>query len=140
MTARGFRVYCSAVTHEGGLLWPDMVQSGVRNSSALVAVCSAQYGASIWTKRELYLADHLCKPIVPLWHSGEWPPPAAAIYMQSLQFVPREGGVHPAGSLEAFGGASLDAVVDELTAALANLGIYPRLDGDADEASLSLDT
>lgn len=39
--------------------------------------------------RRLQFADNLKKPIVPLWHSGKYPPDKIAIFLGGMQRVPR---------------------------------------------------
>jgi sugar lactone lactonase YvrE len=120
LVARGYTVFIT-LDMRGGFFWPDLIQSGVRSCSCLVALCSPTYGGTLWTKRELVLADSLGKTILPVWHSGSWPPPGAQIYLQGLQYVP--ANAQTAGYVES--GISPDLVVDELVLALQDAGVYP---------------
>lgn len=125
LTRRGFSVYCSAVSNPPGLLWPDLVQHGVRASRSMVCLVSPGYGASLWTKRELHLADHLAKPLIPLWHSGSWPSEATAVFLSGIQHLPRER-LDPGLP---FGGLSIEKVTDELEVALAEHGVTASVEG-----------
>ncbi|PNH00706.1 hypothetical protein TSOC_013456 [Tetrabaena socialis] len=49
---------------------------------------AARYGSSTWTMREYLLADGAKKTILPLWHSGAYPPERVQIFMNELQRVP----------------------------------------------------
>ena len=66
---------------------------------ALACPLRCRYGASKWTKRELQYADKLHsergRPVVlPVWHSGPFPPPKASIFFSSTQRVPQVSMQH----------------------------------------------
>lgn len=126
LQARGFSVFASAVGIMGGANWPVSIQAAVEGCSAMVIIASPGYGASAWTRREMALADMHGKPLVPVWHSGTWPPLAAAIYLAERQFLPQRAlNQRPNAKGYAGEGIAVEAVVDELVQALAELGIYP---------------
>ena len=125
LEARGYSVFVGEAAIEGGSSWPSTIQKGVEDCRAFVVLCSASYGdaaASPWTKRELELADNLKKPLVPVWHSGPYPPRAVAIYLGGTQRIPtgdfREG--------YAKAKISHEKVAEELAAALARAGVPSR--------------
>jgi hypothetical protein len=63
----------------------------VRNCEVFVAVCSETYGhaeRSRWTLREFEMADARNRQIVPIWHSGAYPPDGVEIYLGGKQRVP----------------------------------------------------
>ncbi|KAG2452708.1 hypothetical protein HYH02_002940 [Chlamydomonas schloesseri] len=66
---------------EYGPDWAGTIQRAVANCSAFIAVVSPSYGSTRWSQRQFALADSKSKPIVCLWHSGAWPPPALEIYL-----------------------------------------------------------
>jgi hypothetical protein len=125
LEARGFTVFASMNTLMGGFAWPASIQYQVRECRAFVVVASPSYGASLWTRRELVLADAVAKPIIPIWHSGPWPPPAAAIYLAETQQIPRDSRTTELGGY-ADVGTPLELVVDELVRALMEMGIQPH--------------
>ena len=126
LQARGFSVFASTVSIMGGANWPVSIQAAVEGCSAMVIIASPGYGASSWTRRELVLADMLGKHLVPVWHSGTWPPPAAAIYLAERQYLPQRTlnqRLHANGYVGE--GIAVEDVVDELVKALEELGVYP---------------
>jgi hypothetical protein len=125
LEARGYRVFVGEAAIEGGSSWPATIQRGVEDCAAFVILCSPTYGdaaASPWTARELVLADNMKKPLIPVWHSGPYPPKAVAIYLGGTQRIP--GGNFSKGYVESK--VSHAAVAEELVAALARAGVTPR--------------
>ncbi len=121
---RGFSVFVGEGAIEGGSSWPDTIQRGVDECKAMVVLCSPSYGdiASPWTKRELVLADSLRKPLIPVWHSGPYPPRAVRIYLSEKQRIPC--GDYTSGYVQA--DISHETVAAELAAALVRAGVTPR--------------
>jgi len=121
LQSRGYSVF-QTMGLMGGEAWPDAIQAGVRDSRAVVALCSPGYGGTTWTKRELMLADALGKTLIPVWHSGAYPPAEAGIYLTGLQYVPQF-----AGGAQGFvaAGYTVERVADELCEALMAAGIEP---------------
>jgi hypothetical protein len=64
--------------------------------------------------RELDLADNMDKPLLPVWHSGPWPPPAVAIFFAGMQRLP--GGDLTHGYARA--GVPMEDVAAQVAAAL----------------------
>jgi hypothetical protein len=121
---RGYSVFVGEAAIQGGASWPTTIQQGVEACQAFVILCSPTYGdpaVSPWTKRELELADNLKKPLIPVFHSGAYPPPAVSIYLGGLQRIPN--GNYSDGYVAAK--ISHDKVVEELAAALARAGVLP---------------
>jgi len=121
LRARGFSVF-QTLGLLGGEAWPDAIQAGVRNSRAVVALCSPGYGGTTWTKRELVLADSLGKTLIPVWHSGAYPPAEAEIYLTGTQYLPQIQG-EAQGYVAA--GYTVEQVADALTVALEAAGVEP---------------
>jgi len=124
LQAHGYSVFVGEAAIQGAASWPSTIQRGVEGCKAFVVLCSPTYGnaeVSPWTMRELVLADNKHKPLVPVWHSGEYPPPAVSIYLGDKQRIP--GGNFNAGYVSA--GISHEQVVKELVATLHGLGIFP---------------
>jgi len=128
LKARGFSVFASALSIMGGAKWPVSIQAAVEGCRAMVIIASPTYGASAWTRRELALAAMLGKHLVPVWHSGAWPPPAASIYLAERQYLPHRALNQCSNAMGyAAEGIAVEDVVDELVQALAELGIIPDL-------------
>ena len=115
LVVRGFTVFIAETAITAGDSWDQVIQNAVRGCEAFVAVCSATYGSakeSRWTLREMQMADGRSKPIIPIWHSGDYPPEDVEIYLTGKQRVP--GGVSKDVRSLPF-----EHVVDEVVAALA---------------------
>lgn len=69
-----FAVFIGESGIDGGTKWAEGIQKAVLGCEIFIPVCSPGYGASVWTERELALADNKGKTILPFWHSGEYPP------------------------------------------------------------------
>jgi hypothetical protein len=121
LVKRGFSVFVGEGAIQGGDEWPDTISNGVRNCKAFVVLCSRTYGDTVWTKREIVMADNLQKPLIPVYHSGVYPPPAVEIYLGGKQRIP--GGTFSAGYVAA--NISHDKVVEGLVEALARAGVQP---------------
>ena len=89
LEARGFSVFVTEQDLTAGEQWATNLAAAIRGAAAVVAVCSPTYGATTWTQREVQMADNLRKPIIPLWHSGEYPPRGVEIFFSGTQRVPR---------------------------------------------------
>ena len=92
----------------------------MRHCKAFVILCSPTYGdrtQSPWTFDELTMAKNNRKPLIPVWHSGVYPPPTVEIMLGGLQRI-------PAGNND-MRAVSLARVVDELAAALQRAGVAP---------------
>ena len=119
---RGFSVFVGDTAIVGGSSWPETIQRGVEQCKAFVVLCSPTYGdgeKSPWTMRELVLADNLKKPLIPVWHSGVYPPTAVAIYLGEKQRIPI--GDYRNGYAAA--NIAHDKVAEELAAALVRAGV-----------------
>ncbi|EFJ42372.1 hypothetical protein VOLCADRAFT_119436 [Volvox carteri f. nagariensis] len=78
------------------LSWPARMQQCVEQCQAFVALVSEHYGTHPEAAREVHTADSLAGkeatgPLLPLWHSGPWPPqqPSLEPLLAPLQRVPR---------------------------------------------------
>eukprot|EP00798_Chlamydomonas_sp_ICE-L_P022290 gene22290-29366_t len=74
------------------LLKSKLVEFGWTQCDALVAVISKTYGDSVWCKSEVKMAMGMKKLIIPLWHSGPYPPTSMALSLASFQSIP---SAHP---------------------------------------------
>jgi hypothetical protein len=108
---------------DAGESWAQTIQRAVRDCAVFVPICSATYGSPVrsrWTLRELELADARNKHIVPIWHSGTYPPEDVEIYLGGKQRV-------PSGANADVHSIPLEDVVTELVAAFAKLKPAPCL-------------
>lgn len=120
----GFKAFVAELDIRGGQAWANVIGQTIEKCRAVVAFCSKGYGERKWTARELIKADNLNKVLVPVLHSGQFPPqePGMSLILGSLQRIPI-GSQHNAGFKAS--GHSVDAVAVELVHALNELGIRP---------------
>ena len=128
LRARSFSVFLAERNTGGGDIWHDTIQAAVEHCKAFVAVCSPTYGdseQSQWTKAEAVLATECRKKIIPVWHSGPYPPAGLRLAFTSLHALPStpdgqdmQDGYRAAGISDAH-------VADELVATLLRVGVVP---------------
>ena len=114
----GYTVFVGETAIQAGDAWPITIQRGVKGCRAFVVLCSPTYGdrrVSPWTFDELTMAKNNRKPLIPVWHSGPYPPPEVEIMLGGLQRVPR--GDRDMRALP------LSTVVAELAGALQRAGV-----------------
>ena len=129
LRANGYSVFVGESAIQAGDIWPRTVQEGVLNCRAFVVMCSTSYGderVSPWTFREIALADNQMKPIIPVWHSGVYPPPAVSIYLGHKHRVPSGTGDMRS--------VAIATVVEELIGALQRADVWP-LPGQQEQPS-----
>jgi hypothetical protein len=123
---RGYSVFVGEAAIQGASSWPSTIQQGVEDCKVFVVLCSPTYGDPVespWTKRELEMADNLKKPLIPVWHSGAYPPPAVQIFFHGVQRIP--GGNLRGGYIGSH--VNHATVVEELAAAIDRAGVQPSL-------------
>jgi len=118
LEALGFSVFVGENDLHGGELWAAEIQDAVNHCAAMVVICTETYGATTWTLRELQLADNKGKPLIPVWHSGTYPPPAVEIFLSGSQRV-------PAGS-QCLVETDFQQAMVELADCLARRGVVPE--------------
>ncbi|PNH02090.1 hypothetical protein TSOC_011963 [Tetrabaena socialis] len=89
LESRGYTASVAETSLEGGSLWSRSIQRAILGCQVFIAVCSRGYGGTSWTLREYQLAHSMDKAILPLWHSGPYPPQELEIYMVGLQRLPK---------------------------------------------------
>ncbi|GIL66474.1 hypothetical protein Vafri_20006 [Volvox africanus] len=104
------------------LSWPARMQQSVEQCQAFVALVSEHYGTRPEAARELHVAETLAADattILPLWHSGTWPPTQLSLepVLAPLQRVPR--GPRPLCR------TILEGVMGELLERLQAVGCMP---------------
>ena len=83
----GFRVFLDVDCIQSGTDWQDVLNDAVSNCTVFVPLVSLQYGQTLWTNREVKLADVLGKLIIPVNLLDSWPPKCLAIQFSTTQFI-----------------------------------------------------
>eukprot|EP00808_Paulinella_micropora_P021358 g66099.t1 len=118
----GFSVFVGESALQGGQAWASTIQSAVERARVFIPITSPTYGSeseSIWTYREIQMADNERRPMLPIWHSGAYPPAGIKIFLSGTQRVPSGNQ-----SLQQVGGLNVH-VMRDLLKALAILGLTP---------------
>eukprot|EP00457_Paulinella_chromatophora_P001934 gb/GEZN01001937.1/.p1 GENE.gb/GEZN01001937.1/~~gb/GEZN01001937.1/.p1 ORF type:complete len:882 (+),score=199.54 gb/GEZN01001937.1/:56-2701(+) len=118
----GFSVFVGESALQGGQAWASTIQSAVERARVFIPITSPTYGSessSIWTYREIQMADNERRTILPIWHSGAYPPPGIKIFLSGTQRIPSGNQ-----SLQEVGGLNAH-VMRDLLQALAILGLTP---------------
>ncbi len=83
----GYSVFLDVHCIQGGTDWQDALNGAISNCSLFLPLITPQYGQTLWTNREVKLADVLGKIIIPLNFLSFWPPKCLAIQFATTQFV-----------------------------------------------------
>lgn len=83
----GYSVFLDIHCIQGGVDWQDTLNDAITNCSLFVPLITLQYGQTLWTNREVKLADVLGKIIIPVNFLSSWPPKCLAIQFATTQFV-----------------------------------------------------
>ena len=121
--------HACAPPHQGGDQFPDIIQGAVLNCKAFVAICSTSYGSTKYTKMEFTLAHSEGKTIIPVYHSGAWPPPALKLFLAGVNYVPK--GSCATGPKAPSVGEVAKQVVDAMLAAKAKEELAKELEEKA---------
>lgn len=120
LRARGYDVIVGEENICGGMSWGPFIRDAVRSCAAFVPVCSPGYGGSDWTEKELLYADRIKKTIIPVHHSGTYPPDYSGdITLSALQYVPD----CPRGFKG--GNVSIEKTTEQLVKALEEHNVKP---------------
>ena len=84
----GYSVFLDAHCIEGGKDWQDVLNSAITNCTLFIPLITMQYGTTLWTNREIKLADVLQKAILPVNFNENWPPKCLAIQFATTQYIP----------------------------------------------------
>ena len=84
----GYSVFLDIHCIEGGKDWQDVLNDAITNCSLFVPLITMQYGQTLWTNREVKLADVLGKLILPVNFNQAWPPKCLAIQFATTQYIP----------------------------------------------------
>jgi len=83
----GVSVYLDVDEIKMGSDWQDSLNEAILHCRAFVPLVTPSYGRTLWTGRELKLADVLAKHIIPVNFGQPWPPPTLAIQFATLQYI-----------------------------------------------------
>ncbi|RWS06769.1 uncharacterized protein B4U79_03386, partial [Dinothrombium tinctorium] len=83
----GYEVFLDVDEIMGGHDWIDALNTAVVNCEVFVPLITPQYGLTIWTNREIKLADIKNKLIIPVNFLDHWPPECLAIQFATTQFL-----------------------------------------------------
>ena len=119
LRSRGYTVFVAESQIQGNADWSETIINGVKECHAFVVLCSSTYGDLTWTRRELIMADNLRKPLLPVWHSGPYPPAGVELFLAGMQRIP--AGDYHEGYVSA--GISHERVAEELIAWLERVRI-----------------
>lgn len=84
----GYSVFLDIHCIEGGKDWQDVLNSAITNCTLFIPLITMQYGKTLWTNREIKLADVLQKVIFPVNFNENWPPKCLAIQFATTQYIP----------------------------------------------------
>lgn len=85
----------ACVGTQGGSDFFLTIQESINRCEVFVAVCSSTYSnkeESEWTYMEYTLAKTKKKHILPVFHSGTWPPAGIEMYLITKEYVPKDDG------------------------------------------------
>jgi len=88
LVSYGFSVYLDVDEIRTGTDWQDALNYAVSNCEVFVPLVTNMYGKTLWTNREVKLADLLKKQIVPINFLDSWPPECLAIQFATTQYIP----------------------------------------------------
>mmetsp|Transcript_57561 Transcript_57561/g.182291 ORF Transcript_57561/g.182291 Transcript_57561/m.182291 type:complete len:164 (+) Transcript_57561:183-674(+) len=95
----GFTVFLSEDSIPPGSDWHKEIGDAITGCEAVVAFCTKTYGESKGVSKEMKLADLKEKPMLPVLHSGDWPPKNCELMLADTNYTPWEGAVDTANKL-----------------------------------------
>ena len=87
LQALGYSVFLDIDCIHGGVDWQDTLNEAISNCCLFVPLITMQYGNTLWTNREIKLADVLGKTVIPVNLLNSWPPKCLAIQFAATQFI-----------------------------------------------------
>lgn len=87
LAEKGYSVYLDVHEISVGVDWQDSLNFAVSNCEVFIPLVTPRYGETLWTNREVKLADVLGKFILPVNFLPDWPPRCLAIQFATTQFV-----------------------------------------------------
>ena len=83
----GYSVFLDVHCIQGGIDWQDALNEAISNCTLFVPLITMLYGQTLWTNREVKLADVLGKVIIPVNFIASWPPKCLAIQFATTQYI-----------------------------------------------------
>jgi hypothetical protein len=120
LVERGYTVFIGEEGIDAGEDWANAIKKAIVGCEVFVVLCSSTYGETKWTLREFQQADKLNKPIIPIWHSGVFPPDAIEIFLVGCQRIPTG-----ASSQKDVRSMDVNEAVDQLVIALRKKKCFP---------------
>lgn len=87
LTRLGYSVFLDIHCIEGGTDWQDVLNDAISNCSLFIPLVTMQYGETLWTNREVKLADVMGKLMIPVSFVATWPPKCLAIQFATTQYI-----------------------------------------------------
>jgi len=88
LISTGFEVFLDADNILPGQDWQNELAKAINECHVFVALVTRYYGITIWTEREIRLADKKNKTIIPINFLDNWPPEHLAFQFMSIEFIP----------------------------------------------------
>ena len=93
LEARGYSCFVGEKQLEGGDEWATTIAKAVKGCKAMLIVSSPTYGMTKWTFRELQMADNNAKKLIPIYHSGNFPPnDKVEVFLGGTQYIDFSSG------------------------------------------------
>lgn len=108
----GYSVFLDVHCIHGGVDWQDALNDAISNCSLFIPLITLQYGETLWTNREVKLADVLGKIIIPVNCVDSWPPKCLAIQFAATQFIPWKK--HDAASKSEYDETTVEVVANDI--------------------------
>ncbi|OWA51494.1 hypothetical protein BV898_15974 [Hypsibius exemplaris] len=83
----GCSVFLDFENIAAGMDWQDILNNAVKTCEVFVPIVTDSYGETLWTNREVKLADVMKKVVVPVSLIDSWPPSCLAIQFCTTQHV-----------------------------------------------------
>lgn len=84
----GYEIFVGEEYIQGSMGWMDEIAKAMKRANAIIFLCSNDYCNTIWTKKEVAYAMEKRMKVVPIWHSGVYPPEPVEFVMAGIQRVP----------------------------------------------------
>ena len=112
--SKGYRVFLDVGMLEGGDRFKAIISQGIVGCEVFIALISPSYAhpkMSPWTLKEFSLAEDEGKTIIPIFHSGTYPPTELRLSLAGINYLPKLSG-------KPLKESNFDSCMDELCAAL----------------------
>ena len=119
LQARGYSCFVGEKQLEAGDEWATTIARAIKGCRAMLIVSSPTYGETKWTFRELQMADNNQKKLIPIYHSGKFPPnDKVEMFLGGTQYIDFRTENHS---------HTFEEKVSELVAKLKKQKIFPDI-------------